>query len=143
MEISKQENRQDREFIRSKVIDYNAAKLPESIKGPVEEVSFITRNEEGEIIGGITGTAFWQHLHIDFLWVNPEMRGRQIGEKLISRMEEHALEKGYRLMVVDTFSFQAPGFYRKQGFREFGVIEDHPAGHSQHFFEKRLTEERL
>ncbi|MFB5561952.1 GNAT family N-acetyltransferase, partial [Bacillus cereus] len=23
-------------------------------------------------------------------------------------------------------------------YREYGVVEDHPKGHSQHFFEKRL-----
>lgn len=141
MEILKQENREDREFIRKKVIEYNMASLPANVKRMAEQISFMARNREGEIIGGITGTAFWQHMHIDFLWVSPELRGQKIGEQLIGQLEQYAREKDYRLMVVETFSFQAPGFYRKQGFREFGVIEDHPAGCSQHFFEKRLVKE--
>lgn len=48
------------------------------------------------------------------------------------------MEKGCRLILLDSFSFQAPDFYKKHGYREYGVVEDHPKGHSQHFLEKRL-----
>lgn len=142
MEIFRQENQQDRDFIRRKVIEHNVASLPEGVKSPSEQINFMARDEKGAIIGGITGTAFWQHLHIDFLWVSSEVRGRQLGKRLIRQMEDYALEKGCRLLIVETFSFQAPGFYRKLGFQEFGTIEDHPAGFSQHFFEKWLTGEK-
>ena len=33
-------------------------------------------------------------------------------------------------VYLDTFSFQAPGFYKKLGYREFGKLKDFPAGHS-------------
>jgi len=74
------------------------------------------------------------------LWVDEAERSRRIGEQLMQQMEEYARSIHCRLMVVETFSFQAPGFYKKLGFREFGVIEDHPAGHSFHYFEKWLKE---
>lgn len=138
MHISKQEVQEDREFIRNKVIEHNGASLPEEQKSPKEGISFIARDENGEIIGGVTGTAYWGHMHIDFLWVDPEVRGQRIAEQLMQQMEEYSRTQNYSLMVVETFSFQAPGFYRKQGFQEFGVLEDHPKGHSKHFFEKRL-----
>lgn len=138
MKIVQQENKEDREFIRRKLIEHNTASLPAEIKSPLDEVSFIARNENGEIIGGIAGTGFWQHMHIDFLWVDEAARGRRIAEQLMGEMEQYARKAGCRLIVVDTFSFQAPGFYKKQGFVEFGVLENHPAGHSQHYFEKRL-----
>ncbi|MBZ5200733.1 GNAT family N-acetyltransferase [Planomicrobium chinense] len=138
MHISKQEVQEDREFIRNKVIEHNGASLPEEQKSPKEGISFIARDENGEIIGGVTGTAYWGHMHIDFLWVDPEVRGQRIAEQLMKQMEEYSRTQNYSLLVVETFSFQAPGFYKKQGFQEFGVLEDHPKGHSKYFFEKRL-----
>ncbi len=54
------------------------------------------------------------------------------------KLEDIAKEKGCRLILLDSFSFQAPEFYKKHGYREYGVVEDHPKGHSQHFLEKRL-----
>lgn len=138
MEIQQQEIQKERDFIRSKVIEHNLASLPERLKHPKEETSFIIRNENGDIIGGITGTAYWQHMHIDFLWVDSAFRSQRLGSQLVEKLEAYAREKQYRLLIVDTFSFQAPEFYKKQGFHEFGVLEDHPEGYSQHFFEKRL-----
>ena len=41
----------------------------------------------------------------------------------------------------NTFSFQAPGFYEKQGYRRFGGMEGSPRGASRHFYVKRLTKE--
>lgn len=140
LKIIQQENQEDRDFIRSKVIEHNRESLPGEAKKEFGQISFIARDEEGNIIGGITGTYFWQNMHIDFLWVDTAARGQRIAEQLMQRMEEYAREKKCRLMIVDTFSFQAPGFYAKQGFLEFGVVEDHPAGHSQHYFEKRLID---
>jgi hypothetical protein len=40
---------------------------------------------------------------------------------------------------LDSFSFQAPGFYRRLGYAEFGVVEDYPPGHTRHFLKKRLA----
>ncbi|WKA58818.1 GNAT family N-acetyltransferase [Planococcus shenhongbingii] len=140
MNIVKQEVPEDRDFIRNKVIEHNVASLPGEKKSPKEQVSFIARNDEGEIIGGITGTAYWEHMHIDFLWVDPEARGRRIAEELMQQLEHYSRSQACYLMVVETFSFQAPGFYKKQGFCEFGVLENHPKGHSKHYFEKRLMD---
>ena len=37
-----------------------------------------------------------------------------------------------------TFSFQAPGFYRKLGYREFGKLNDFPKGQSRYWLNKAL-----
>ena len=52
--------------------------------------------------------------------------------------EQEALARGCRGVYLDTFSFQAPGFYRKQGYTEFGELEGIPPGHSHYFFRKLL-----
>lgn len=138
MEIIQEDCAVNREFIRKKVIEHNMANLSEEAISPIEQKNFIVRNEEQEIVGGLTTTSFWHSLHIDFLWVDPAIRGQRVAEKLMAQAEVYARSKKYRLMVVDTFSFQAPDFYRKQGFTEFGRVSNHPEGHSQHYFEKWL-----
>jgi hypothetical protein len=62
------------------------------------------------------------------------------GRALLERAERHARERGCRDAHLTSFSFQAPGFYRKQGYEEFGVLADFPPGHTHHFFRKRLGE---
>jgi hypothetical protein len=34
---------------------------------------------------------------------------------------------------LDTFEFQARGFYEKLGFELFGTLDDHPVGHCRFF----------
>jgi len=140
MGIIQQNEPEDREFIRKKVIEHNMANLPAEVKSPVEQMSFIVRNKEEEIVGGLTTTSFWKSIHIDFLWVDPSVRGQRVAEKLMAKAEVYARSKKYRVMIVDTFSFQAPEFYKKQGFTEFGRVNNHPEGHSHHYFEKWLVD---
>ncbi|WP_263492064.1 GNAT family N-acetyltransferase [Bacillus sp. RAR_GA_16] len=127
---------QAREDIQQKVIKYNGEQLSERIKTPLEKVAYVI--EEEEMIGGISGTLFWQHLHIDFLWVDEKMRGHGYGRKLLQQIESLAEEKGCRLILLDSFSFQAPGFYLKEGYEICGKVENHPEGHTQYFLQKRL-----
>lgn len=139
MFISEQWNDQrSSDYIRKKLIEYNAGCLSDEIKSPVENLNLLLKDEDGKMYGGITGTIFWAHLHVDFLWVDQSVRGKGYGSQLIKMAERLAKEKKCRLILLDTFSFQAPDFYRKLGYKEYGVVDDHPAGYSQHFFEKRL-----
>lgn len=40
---------------------------------------------------------------------------------------------------LDTFEFQASAFYERLGYECFGVLNDHPIGHTYYFMYKRLT----
>ncbi|WP_075307386.1 GNAT family N-acetyltransferase [Bacillus wiedmannii] len=126
------------EYIKNKVIQYNMSILRDEAKQPMEQVSFVVKDEDGKIFGGVTGTMYFYHLHIDCLWVDETVRHDGYGSQLLHKIEDIAKEKGCRLILLDSFSFQAPDFYKKHGYREYGVVEDHPKGHSQHFLEKRL-----
>jgi ribosomal protein S18 acetylase RimI-like enzyme len=138
MKISQQWNQEDSDYIRKKLIEYNMSQISDEVKTPLENVSFVLRNEQEEILGGVTGTMFWHHLHIDFLWISGEFRKDGYGRQLIEKMEEYAKGKGCYLITLDTLSFQAPDFYKKLGYKEFGKLEDFPKGGSQYFLEKRL-----
>ncbi|AJG76623.1 GNAT family N-acetyltransferase [Bacillus cereus] len=122
MKIVKQWVQEDSDYIREKVIEYNQKHISDEEKKPSEKISFIVKNEDEEIVGGITAITFWHHVHVDFLWVSEEYRHEGYGTKLIKLI----------------FSFQAPAFYKKHGYKVIGVSEDHPKGHNRYYLEKRL-----
>ncbi|MGZ9818062.1 GNAT family N-acetyltransferase [Peribacillus simplex] len=94
-------------------------------KHPVKNICFILSDEEGSILGGITGTIFWYSLHIDSLWVDESLRGKGYGKELLTNIENIARENRCKLIQLDTFSFQSPTFYQKNGF-ECQIVILHP-----------------
>lgn len=134
MKITQQWNQEDSDFIRKKVIEHNLMRLPDDVKHPVKNISFILRDEEENILGGITGTIFWYHLHIDFLWVDESLRGKGYGKQLLDNIEAKAKDNNCNLIQLDTFSFQAPNFYQKYGYEVVGVIKDHPNKNNQQYY---------
>lgn len=139
MKISNEWNLEDSEYIRNMVIEYNLSILPDEVKQSSINVSHILRNDDGKIVGGITGKIVWYHLHIDYLWVDDSLRGKGYGKELLIHIEKTARENNCRLILLDSFSFQAPDFYQKLGFKVVGIVEDHPKGYKQYYLEKRLS----
>jgi GNAT superfamily N-acetyltransferase len=72
------------------------------------------------------------------LWVSEELRGGGLGAHLLGTAEAAARERGCGAVWLDTFSFQAPDFYKKPGYRQFGQLDDFPPGHAHHFLWKPL-----
>jgi GNAT superfamily N-acetyltransferase len=92
-----------------------------------------------EVVGGLYGKISYGWMFIELLSIPDEMRTQGAGTRLMNAAEDLARQRGCGGIWLDTFSFQAPGFYRKLGFSEFGHIADYPAGHQRHFFQKRLA----
>lgn len=90
--------------------------LPDELKTPSENISFVLKDANGNINGGITANMFWHHMHIEFLWVEEKLRGEGYGRVLLEKIERLAIEKGCRFIYLDTFSFQAPEFYKQNGY---------------------------
>ncbi len=62
-----------------------------------------------------------------------------VGRALMSELEAEAVRRAMTGIWLDTYTFQAPDFYRRMGFAEFGRIDDYPRGESRIFFSKRLA----
>ncbi len=103
-----------------------------------QRLAFTVRGAGQEILGGVLGQIFWGGLFIDTLWVEGELRGRGYGHRLLQSIEDEARRRGARMVYLDTFSFQAPDFYRRHGYRVFGELTDFPPGHRLLFFMKEL-----
>jgi GNAT superfamily N-acetyltransferase len=72
------------------------------------------------------------------LWVAETLRRKGIGRQLLARAEEFAVQNDCRHIHLDTFDFQARGFYEKNGFNVFGTIEDYPIGQKRYYLIKKL-----
>jgi GNAT superfamily N-acetyltransferase len=96
------------------------------------------RDRKGRLLGGLILQSYWRESYIELLWLSARARGKGIGSKLLEEAEQRARRRGSRLIHLNTYSFQAPGFYEKQGYRRFGRISGSPRGESRHFYVKRL-----
>ena len=84
------------------------------------------------------GEIYWNWLYIDLLWVKDDLRGRGFGRRLMMIAENEARQQGAKNAYLDTFSFQAPDFYKKLGYEVFGELPDYPVGHQRFFLTKQL-----
>lgn len=73
--------------------------------------------EEDKIIGLITGNSYYKEVHVGDLVVLEEYRKKHIGSKLMQEVEKHFMNKGFENINLTTYSFQAPEFYKKCGFK--------------------------
>jgi len=108
--------------------------------GPLRysRVVLSARDGKGRLLGGLILQSYWRESYIELLWLSASAREAGVGSSLIRKAEERARRRGSRLIHLNTFSFQAPAFYRKLGYRRFGGMSGSPKGHSRHFFVKQL-----
>ena len=94
--------------------------------------------EDGNILGVITGRAYYNEVHIGDLIVASSLRKGGIGSKLVSAVEDNYRGKGYDKITLTTFGFQAPEFYKKLGYEVEFVREDKDPKLSKYFLAKQL-----
>ncbi|MEJ7849231.1 MAG: GNAT family N-acetyltransferase [Pyrinomonadaceae bacterium] len=138
-EITLEENPSDDELniLRNGLAEYAFGLFGET---SVADVTFFLRDESGVIVGGVHGNyGSFGWMYVDTLWVSERLRGKDYGTRLINLIEDAALKKGCTQAYLNTFSFQAPEFYKKLGYTVFAELEDFPAGHSRVFMRKRLS----
>jgi GNAT superfamily N-acetyltransferase len=99
---------------------------------------FVLQGADGTIAGGVIAATYYGWLYVDLLWVREDLRGQGYGGRLLALAEEAARRRGAQHAYLDTFSFQAPDFYVKHGYRVFGELPDFPPGHRRYFFTKQL-----
>jgi len=94
--------------------------------------------KSGRALGGLWGRTELGLLFLDMFFVPGHLRGRLHGTQLLALVEGEARRRGCRRAVVETSSFQAPGFYSSHGYEEFGRVEFAVEGQARIFLRKRL-----
>ena len=101
-------------------------------------IGVFVRDDDGKIRAGLDALIEANWLYVDNLWVEDSLRGRGIGRLLMAEAERVAVARGCHSAWVDTFSFQAPGFYQKLGYEIFATL-DYPPDHKRHFLRRTLA----
>ena len=115
--------------------DYN---MQQAGDNKFQRLCYVLQTPAQEIVGGVLGEVAWEWLHVDLLWVKDDLRGHGYGRRLLAVAEDEARRRGAKNAFLDTFSFQAPDFYRQHGYQVFGELPDFPPGHTRYFLTKKL-----
>ena len=123
------------EVIGGGIHRYNAQKAGDD-QG--KQMCFILYGPNHEIAGGLIGETHWGWLYINLLFVKEELRGRGYGHSLLTLAEDEARKLGVTNAYLDTFSFQAPDFYKQHGYQIFGELREFPVKHQRYYLTKQL-----
>lgn len=134
-DVSDKINKADEELIFKGLLEYNLTRIED--KNP-KDLAIYLRDEDKKIIAGLIGNTHGNWLTIKYLWVSEALRGKYIGSDILRRAEEEAIGRGCKYVFLDTFSFQAPKFYRKHGYKEKFVLEEYPLEGKRYYFTKEL-----
>jgi ribosomal protein S18 acetylase RimI-like enzyme len=58
---------------------------------------------------------------------------------MLHQAEREAIARSCRGAWLDTYSFQARGFYERLGYTVFGILNDYPPGQYRVFLHKELV----
>lgn len=127
----------DENVIQGGLADYNALKTGYRDWRPL--AALLRDPDTGETLGGMIGRTSYGLLFIDLVYLPETMRGHDIGSRLLQMMEEEGARRGCKSAFLLTITYQAPGFYARHGWTEFGRIACNPPGTARVFMTKSLT----
>lgn len=127
----------ERQLIQREVVAYSdAVASPRNFRN----IAVVLRDESSTVVGGVVAFVAWDWLLVDILWVSAGLRGNGYGRLLMAEVEKAAIELGCRNARLDTFDFEAKGFYQKLGYFEYGALEGFPQHHTQFHLRKNLLD---
>ncbi|KOT37037.1 biotin transporter BioY [Streptomyces caelestis] len=134
-----------RDLLRRRLRDTNTAASPvlRALRGTPGEretpLHVWALDANGGLAGGLVGHTWTAWLHVTYLWVDARHRGAGLGSGLLAEAERvAAAERACTASRVETWDFQAPEFYERQGYEVVCVIPDYPPGVTEYTLTKRL-----
>ena len=99
--------------------------------------------DNDRLIGGAIGFVQYNWYFLDLLYVDEKYRGQNVGTNLIKQIEAFAEKENLTGVRMETWDFQARGFYEKNGYTVFAEIKDCPPGTIEYFLKKEFYKKRL
>lgn len=127
----------DIEFIRDALVAHTKKVLGHT-DFLEKQFSVLLQDENHNICGGTITRFDTESAYIDSLWVDDSLRNQGYGTKLLNAAENEARKLGCRYSTVDTYSFQAEGFYLKNGYEHLGEIKNYYLHYSKIFLRKKI-----
>ena len=125
----------DKEVMKEGMLAYHQS------KGHIRNQEFfstVIKDKMNKTCGIVVVSFLWNGMHIQTLWIDESIRNQGWGTKLMEIAEKEAVKRGCNLAYTDTYSWQAPEFYKKLGYTLYAKLEDFPKGCSLSYFKKIL-----
>ncbi|MBI1326319.1 MAG: GNAT family N-acetyltransferase [Alphaproteobacteria bacterium] len=107
-------------------------------EGDPKRFSFVAELD-GKAIGLVSGLTYYSWCFLSDLWLEEPYRKMGLGARLLSMFEERIAGAGTKKIYTWTAGYEAPGFYKKQGYVVFHELEDYyPSGYSRVGLRKNL-----
>jgi GNAT superfamily N-acetyltransferase len=126
---------EDLQFIEDQLNEHNMVRTGRRDFRPL---GLWVRDDRQRIVAGLYGFTWADWLEVRLVWVREDLRGQGHGRRLVESAEAEARARGCRRVWLDSYTFQAPGFYQRLGYQVFGVLHDYPAPHGRVFLTKTL-----
>ncbi len=125
-----------RDAVLNPLVEYNIQRTGINDYRPL---AVVLEDANGSVVGGLWGRTVYGWLYVELLFVPEPLRGKGIGSELLLRAEAEAVRRGCHNSWLDTYEFQARGFYERLGYTCFGELAEYPAGYSRFFMKKELA----
>lgn len=130
-------------IISANLHTYNRNKCEWIRKNTEEKPSKINYHNFGvydceKLIGGAIGIIQFGWYFLEELWIDENYRGKDIGTELIKNIEKCAINNNAIGVRMETWNFQAKGFYEKMGYKVYATFEDCPPGTVDYFLKKKF-----
>lgn len=112
---------------RSRYVDSNAG-----------QIVFAVHDAGQKVVAGLIGDVAYGWLTVEILWVDVNHRGHGLGSRLLSTGEQLAKARGCQGAHLSTYTFQAPEFYERHGYKRFGELHRYPGDQSLVFLHKKF-----
>lgn len=136
LQITKELNSKNKQYINDELYRYNLKHFPKDLQGRYEEICLFLKDDNETVRGGILCEICWNWLEIHTFMIDEDIRKSGYGTKLLSELEKIAMEKDCDFVKVDTLSFQALDFYKKNGYQVYGSI-DNVGREFKHYYLKK------
>jgi GNAT superfamily N-acetyltransferase len=125
------------QFLEDRIYEFNSTQTGQD---DGELFAFFVRNDQQEIVAGISGWTWAHACEIRTLWIHPTWRGQGHGRRLLESAEQDARKRGCEVILIISYNFQAPAFYQKCGYKLAWQLNDFPPGHQNCYLVKRFAE---
>ena len=132
----KHPSEEEKAYLENSINDFNIRMTDIPIDGDIAVLSY---DEQDRIIGGANGFQWGDSFTIEFLWLEEQWRGQDIGTHLMQTIEHEAIQRSCTQVYLDTYSFQAIGFYQRIGYEVVGKVDNFPTPYTHYFLKKNIS----
>ena len=134
IQIAAPANEEIDEFITQKTRQYNK----QFVDDDYQPLSVHATSENGDVVGGLVGKTYWNYLEVEFLWVEDAHRRQGLAAKIMAEAEREARQRRCHTIILDTYEFQALGFYERIGFQQFGQLDEFAGRFKRYYLKKTI-----